>query len=275
MHEPSESVIERRSLAFADVDGFISGIPGAGRLPERILDLYQSGGYCRGWQVPVDFSDGVRRDLYVLVNTDFPYVPPRIVVPHGPHILAWPHLESEGFLCVLPNDAAVSSQDPAGVVEYVLGEACRLIEDSINGRNVEDFRQEFLSYWELAASSGSPKYISLLEPHGPGRRVYVWRGQNRRVVGENPQSVEKWLTRWGAKKVNGQGYKLHEGVLIWLPEPLVPGEYPHTAADVRSLARVRSSEAADVLEGLAVAGVHEIDVLLGARTANGACFAAV
>ncbi|MEE8555959.1 MAG: ThiF family adenylyltransferase, partial [bacterium] len=117
--------------------------------------------------------------------------------------------------------------------------------------------------------------ISLLEPHDPGRRVSVWRGQQTRVVGESPEALHRWLPRWGAKKGKSRGYQLHDGVLIWLPEPLVPAEYPRTAADVRALARERSPEAVDVLEGLASSGADEIDVVLGARTPNGACFAAV
>ncbi len=272
---PPDPVSDRRSAAVEKVDGFIAGIPGAGRLPARILDRYRNRGYGLGWRVPVDFSDGNRRDLHVLANGDFPYSPPRIAVDDGPGVLVWPHLEAEGFLCILPPDAAVSSENPAGVAAYVLGQACRLIEESIHGRNIEDFRREFLSYWELAADKGSRNCISLLEPQGPGRRVSVWRGQHTRIVGESPEALHRWLPRWGAKKGEGRDYKLYDGVLIWLPEPLVPAEYPRTAADVRALAQERSPEAVDVLDGLAASGADEIDVVLGARTPNGACFAAV
>lgn len=228
-----------------------------------------------GWRVPVDFSDGIRRDLHVLANGDFPYTPPRIAVADGPGVLVWPHLEADGFLCILSSDAAVSSEDAAGVAAYVLGEACRLIEESIQGRNVEDFRREFLSYWDLAADKGAPSFISLLEPQGPGRRVSVWRGQQARVVGESPEALQRWLKRWGAKKSKDRDYKLYDGVLIWLPEPLVPAEYPRTAADMRTLAREQSPEAVDVLEELVTSAAGEIEIVLGARTPNGVCFAVI
>ena len=77
------------------------------------------------------------------------------------------------------------------------------------------------------------------------------------------------------KKNKGRSHRLYDGVLIWLPEPLVPAEYPSTASDVRALARERSPEAVNVLEEFAASGVDEIDVVLGARTPNGTCFAAV
>ena len=140
----SDSGSRRRAAAIVQVDDYIAGIPGAGRLPPRVMTRYRARGYKLGWQLSLDFSDGVRRCLHVVADSDFPYTPPRIALADGPGVLAWPHLEEHGLLCVLPSGTAVSSQSPAGVVAYVLREACRLIEESINGSNVEDFRWEFL-----------------------------------------------------------------------------------------------------------------------------------
>ena len=273
--EPPDPVNGRRSVAVGKVDDFVVGVAGGNRLPAHVLDRFRKRGYGLGWRVPVNFSDGISRELDMLVDDDFPYTPPRIAVANGPGVLAWPHLEADGLLCILSSDAAVSNEDAARVMKYVLGEACRLIEDSITGDNAEDFRQEFLSYWELAADKGSRSFVGLLEPQGPGRRVSVWRGQQARIVGESPQALRRWLPRWGAKKGQGQDYILYDGVLIWLAEPLLPAEYPHTADGVRALARARSPEAVSVLEELAASGAAEIDVVVGAPTPHGACFAAI
>lgn len=269
-----DPVSERRSAAVAQVEDFIAGVARGCRLPPRALDRYGGRGFGPGWRVATDFSDGVRRQLDVLVDDDFPYTPPRVAVTDGPRALAWPHLEADGFLCILPPDSAVSSENAAGVAEYVLGEACRLIEDSITGENTEDFRREFLSYWNLAVDENARKFISLLDPQGPSRRMSVWRGRHARVVGENPQALRRWLPRWGVEKGKGQDHVFHDGVLIWLAKPLLPAEYPGSAADVRVLAREQSPEALAVLEELAASAADEIDVVVGARTANGACFAA-
>ncbi len=165
--------------------------------------------------------------------------------------------------------------DPIEVARYILGEACNLIEDSVNKNNIDDFRQEFLSYWRLAVDTGNVSFYSLLEPQGPSRRIYVWRGQHHRIVGETPDALKQWLVRWGAEKGKIQEYTLHDAVLIWLPEPLIPIEYPQTAADVRNIVQKHSPEALEILEELVVMGTKEIDVIMGAHTANGACFAAV
>ena len=143
------------------------------------------------------------------------------------------------------------------------------------GTTPRTFAKEFLSYWNLATDKGSRSFISLLEPQGPGRRVSVWRGQQVNIVGESPQVLRRWLTRWGAKKDKRQDYKFCDGVLIWLAEPLLPTEYPHTAVDVRTLARGQAPQSVSVLEELAVSGAAEIDVVLGARTPHGSCFGAI
>ena len=269
-----ERVNRRRSVAVKKVDDFV-GVARGNRLPTHALDRYRSRGYGLGWRVPVSFSDGISRELDILVDDDFPYAPPRIAVVNGPGVLAWPHLEADGLLCILSSDAAVSSEDVVGVTKYVLGEACQLIEDGITGDNAEDFRQEFLSYWDLVTDKNSPSFIGLLEPQGPGRRISVWRSQQTHIVGENPQSLRQWLTRWGAKTSKGQDYLIYDSALIWLEQPLLPVEYPRTSAHVRALARARSPEAVPVLEELAVSGAAKIDVVVGARTSHGACFAAM
>lgn len=255
------------------VDRYVATFPGAGRLG-HVRENYWKLGYRIGWYVSVDCCDDVRRELHILADQNFPYTPPRIVLADPPDILAWPHLEADGFLCVLPTDAAVSNEDPAAVVSLLLAEACKLIEDCVNGSNIEDFRDEFLSYWGLATAPGARDFTSLLEPQGPSRRISIWRGENNRIVGEDRDTLTRWLTRRDAEK-RGRTYNIDEGVLIWLPQPLMPKEYPHAAADVRALAKEHSTEAVDILDGLISSTTTDVEVVFGFDTPNGACFAGV
>ena len=119
-------VRERRLIAIAQVGDFVSGIAGS-RLSAHVLDRYRKRGCEQGWRVSVSFTDGIQYELHILIDGDFPYTAPRVAVENGPAVLAWPHLEAEGFLCILSSDAAVSSDNPVRMVEYILGEACRLI----------------------------------------------------------------------------------------------------------------------------------------------------
>lgn len=270
----SDSGSERRAAALIQMDEYMAGIHGDGRLPPEIMERYHHRGYDIGWQIPSEFSDGICRRLHVIADSDFPYTPPRIAVADGPHALAWPHLEKGGLLCVLPLDAAVSSRSPVGVTAYVLGEACRLIEDSISGSNVEDFRQEFLSYWALAADAPSV-FVSTIDPTCQSRRIAVWRGKGLRVVGESPRALRAWLSRRGEKPGKSGEYTLVDGILVWLPKPLTPAEYPDTPADLWALVQQHSPEVKGVFQDLATRSASEIDVVLGARTAHGSCFGAL
>ena len=270
-----ERILRRNQTVISEMDRYIAGLPGTGQLPQSILKSYGNREFTLGWRVPAVFSDQVRRELHVLSDGDFPYTAPKVAVADGPEILTWPHLESDGVLCILTSDAAVSSQEPATLTAFVLGGACQLIEDNIRGRNVKDFGVEFLSYWELASDDHARPIISLLEPQGPGRIIAVWHGKDRRVAGENPKALEQWLSRRGAAHGKGGNCKFNDGVLLWLPDPLLPADYPRTAADVRSLALQSSPEAMRALEDLSVQGIVEIDILIGFPTIRGVCFGAV
>lgn len=277
MHdEPLDWVSNWRSTAIKDVDGYIGEITGSARnrLSTSILSRYRKHCYSLGWKVSIDFPDGIRRDLHILANNDFPYAAPRIAIADHPAVLTWPHLESEGHLCIFPPEAAVSNKEPAAVVEQLLREACQLVEDSIHKRNVEDFRQEFTSYWSLSTNDRSPTYISLLEPLGPSRHISIWRGQTTRVAGEESETLQRWLDRWGAEKNKDGCYSIQDGILIWLDIPLIPEEYPDSASDMRKLAKKSSPDAEKILEEM-VSSDSSIDVILGAETSNGTCFAAV
>ena len=143
------------------------------------------------------------------------------------------------------------------MVACVLGEACDLIEANISGSTEEDFRREFLSYWALAADEGEPVFLSTIDPKCQSQQIAVWRGKNRfGWWGESPEALRRWLPRWGAKPGRGGEYKLSDGVLIWLPKPPTPAEYPDTPNDVRVLAQQHSPEAAEALKNLAVRRVE-------------------
>lgn len=273
--EDPDSLDDPWSAAVGKIDHLLTNLPDCGRIPAELSERYQRWNYRLGWLVPMDFSDGTRRDLFVLITDDFPYTPPRIALAEPPDILTWPHLEEDGFLCILPTDAAISNEDPVGVVRCLLTEAHQLIEKNIRGTNVEDFRSEFLSYWNRAADNTALDCFSVLEPQGPSRRISIWRGKNKRIVGENPESLTRWLQRWGAKKGKGQDYKLYDGALVWLPEPLLPKEYPNTGADVRTIVQTDSPLALPIIDDLTAAATGTLEVILGSFTPHGACFAAV
>ena len=187
-------------------------------------------------------------------------------------VLEWPHVQEDGRLCVLPPDAAISVHDPVAVVCTVLKDACNLVEESVAGTNEDDFRHEFLSYWAIACGD-FPNLISIVEPRGPGRVVYMYPGEGKVVVGDSQNDIATWMGRRGIGSPKNTAFE--KGVLLWLREPLLPSEYPATAADLRALAERPLDGEKGLLCALVAREPARIYVLLGADTPNGACFGAV
>ena len=265
----------RRPEAVRQLDCFFSQTTEAGRLTDSRLERYKKHGFSVGWWISESFSDGVCRDLVVLVNGDFPYAPARVAIQPFPDPLDWPHLERDGLLCLLPADAAVDTENPVSVVKELLTEARQLVNDSLEGRNGEDFRSEFLSYWQVAASNhkGHSDVISLLEPRGPSRRIAVWYGAGGVVIGEDAGTIETWIRRRQLKPEQADTNTLQHGALIWLQEPLAPPQYPSTGSNLLGLARQYAPDSMEILRDLAASTPSRFETVLGSTSSGVVCFA--
>lgn len=181
---------------------------------------------------------------------------------------AWPHVEEDRGLCLLPNDASIATLSPIAVVESLLSDAKKLVADCRAGRLMDDLRDEFLSYWHVG--SEATRIISTVSSSGPSRRISVWRGESRIVCADDRASLDSWLKQWGA-----DSFVNYPGMLLWLPKPLLPTEYPVSGTDIRTLVRHVQPDLMSLLEELAASAAMDPTVLLGAPTANGVCFAGV
>ncbi len=226
-----------------------------------------------GWRLEVMVADRCWT-LDLLIDQRFPYVPPLVALADRPSWFPWPHIENDGVLCLLPGSSEIVSSTPVEVTKCLLGSAVQLIEDSVNGRNQEDFRAEFLSYWAGVVDLHAAKFRSLVTPRLPSRIVRVWRGQHFYLFSDDEAGTLSWLQNLFGEKEKDP-YLTEPAILLWLDRPLHPKEYPRTAGDVRRLARERTEQGAVILEDLASKGPKEIAVLIGALTENGPCFAGV
>jgi len=249
-----------------------------GQAPER-LDLltikttYPRRSWAAAWRVTVEFSDHVSRRIDVVATAQFPLIPVRTALVDHPEFLTWPHVESDGILCLLPNMAEVDPDDPVAVAENLLIRSCRLIEELLQGGIVErDFREEFLTYWAYKAHADGSKLFSLLAPEAPSRVVRVWKGKGIEVVGETAEALAAWSRRrYGA----GIDTATQAAAFLWLDTPLLPTQYPDTAADLRNLAADIDATATAVLDSAAGKEPNELLVILGAKGRGGAGLIAV
>ncbi len=249
-----------------------------GQAPERldhvtIKKCYPTRPWVAAWRVCVAFSDGVTRRIDVVATAAFPTVPVRTALVEHPGFMTWPHVESDGILCLLPNMAECDPDDPSAVAANLLHRSVRLIEELLEGSIIDrDFREEFLTYWAYKAHLSGTAIYSLLAPAPPSRRVKVWRGNGLEVVGEDTESLVQWTRHRFGGKVNTT---TEDSVFIWLDEPLLPAAYPETASDLYGLAVATSDESRAVLEDAAANQPDNIIAVLGANGRGGAALIGV
>ena len=245
-----------------------------GQVPERLDRTTISRHYpgrdwiVAAWRISVVFSDGVTRRIDLVAGAQFPATPVRTALVDHPEPMIWPHVEGDGILCLLPNLAEWDPNDPTEVAMNLLNRSIRLVEELLEGSIVErDFREEFVTYWGYRAHSKGENLFSLVAPEPPSRLVRVWRGKGLEVVGEDEDVVAKWVChRFG----NKTPVKTEAAAFLWLNAPLLPAEYPETAADLYHLAERIDAEARTTLEQVAKGEPDEVLALFGAVGRGGA-----
>lgn len=240
------------------------------KLDRRELAVYRGRAAEKGWRFAADLSGGLRR-LDVIVSAGFPSTPAHIALVDRPPFLTWPHIEKDGILCLFPDTATMSVDDPYAGVMSLLSEAITMVEAAIRGELDGDFRTEFLTYWNHAKRGGDRTLLSLLDPGPPTRRIRVWEGISQTVVAENDAQLHAWL-RNAAPKVAGSKIKSRAGAFVWLDRVPTPAEYPSSAGDVYALAE--RGGAADFLDEFARETLPRTFVVFGSLAEDGPALAA-
>jgi hypothetical protein len=249
-----------------------------GQAPERLDRVtvercYPRRSYVSAWRVGVAFSDGVIRRVDVVATASFPVIPVRTALVDHPPFMTWPHVESDGILCLLPNMAECDPDDSCEVATDLLGRSVRLINELLEGAIVErDFREEFLTYWAYKAHADGSHFFSLLAPEPPSRIVRIWRGKGIEVAGEDVGAVTQWGRRRYGEDIDT---KCEAAAFVWLRVPPLPAEYPETASDLRTLTLMAGDDAAAVLDEAAAGGPDHLVAIFGATGRGGAGLVAV
>lgn len=229
--------------------------------------LYPKRKFVAGWQLPVDLEAG-RHELRLLLCDRFPWEPARVALVGGPGFGDIPHLERDGVLCVLPDAAGVDADRPVQAVVSVLGDAAKLLDQGLAGALDEDFRNEVRSYWPDEATGREREVCSLLKPSGPSRQVMVWWGKHLTLVGDDEESMRRWLAHFRGNATPDRDV-VEPGAFIWLDRPILPREFPASAADVLRLARSVGKAEAQLVADLAASSSDRLLVLLGAPARDG------
>ena len=220
----------------------------------------------QGWELDFSSDPEVGARLRILLPEFFPYARPLVAVD-AEHFLIWPHVEEDGVVCAIPLSASIDPYRPVALTQYVLREALAVIKQGQAGVNLDDFRNEFYSYWDRARSDGSVPVISTLNDFNTSRTVTAWYGKKLIILGDNADAVQTWMdNRFGQTKEN-RSYE--SAALISPHEALVPAQYPRSMSDLEKIVAPLDERTKKILSRELSADKTRSMVILSAPTVNG------
>lgn len=253
-----------RAGAVNRLDRWLTGTLGATRLPPRE-------GFPERWRIGAAVS-GKPINLVIGLSHEYPRALPRVAVIDAPPFGTWPHVERDGTVCVTSSAERFDRDQPVAVARGLLGRVLEVLRQGIEGENEDDFRSEFLSYWDVLA--GRRAVQSIIDPSGPSRRVVTWGGDRFRVIAEAPSELRPWLSNLRGRRVTDDACR--GAALLWLDRPMLPREYPNDVAGLMTIASRAEGDGEAILNRLFQSSTDQhLVVLIGADGPDGATFGAV
>lgn len=182
----------------------------------------------RAWVLSGALSEEPR-DLLVAVDDKFPWSLPILALVEPGDALNYPHVETNGQLCLVSTTASYALPAGAEHLEQLVEEADDLLKQGRTGANTADFYLEAHSYWRKVGSSSNEIWLTAPPPAGHS----VWTaGTNNgnAVVCPDKEALSTWL-----KAAERPRSRSGPALIVRLQEPLHPRNYPVTMGDLIGL----------------------------------------
>jgi hypothetical protein len=249
----------------------------------------QSLKYSAGWIIesPVSF-EGHIVFLHLLITQNFPYEIPDIRIA-SPEIkpLAFPHLESDGKLCVWSERYCVTINDYSYIKE-LLSDAVNLLTDAIEGKLEDHFFDEFLSYWAYYCKFNHRINCLCSYENKVSRQVFVFQNkQNVLTFADDKNSLVKWLDNKSslpssnANKPRERALgSIQTSAIICFGKPWHPSQFPKSGKELTNLIENEFPNEADEIMALlcqSMANQYSStpSILVSFETQSGPCFGSI
>lgn len=190
-------------------------------------------GLAAGWHLPGALPKAPS-DLLVVVDEKFPWSLPLVALPDAVNGVSYPHVESDGHLCMVPAGSTFTL--PVGVahVTQLVGKAVTLLEEGATRKNENDFYREAQSYWSLVERSPNNAWLAERPPSGH----CVWTAavdkmSGHFVIARSKEALNSWA-KSGQRRFSGM---FEPALFVQLDTPLHPQRYPLTMKDLISLVK--------------------------------------
>ncbi|WP_420418341.1 ThiF family adenylyltransferase [Pacificispira sp.] len=235
---------------------------------DQLTSLYPS--QACGWSVPLECGGNVYH-LHYLIDHDFPYSLPSVVLCDYEDGAKWPHRFEGNQLCLYDNRVEIDPTAPVSVFKCLIKEAHDLIVQCENGDLDDDFDEEFLSYWRHEVTDPDVKVFSLLTPNGPTRHINLLGTDECFVACESANEGNAWLCNFLGGKARKA--RLSKGVFVWLGRPPKLRDFTRTNSSFFELVKDLDASAKKVLTK-ALKG-DQCYVIFGFDTGNGTALASL
>lgn len=267
--EAQASLIELHRTATRALDNWFVR-QGAHTLCSGELAGFNRRAYTHGWRTRLP-TNSEPIPITVLVDGRFPWRAPDVYADPDLYRVV-PHVEYDGFVCALPNSAAVDSRNGVAVARFVLRQVHHLLtREWTDEERRAEFAVEFLSYWRRSVDRLLVR--SLCDPGGEARSVVIWRGESYVLAAETEEQAVRWLRhRRGSDNSSREPDRFEEGLFLPLRHAPVPAEFPTTAAAMLVLAKREGEATKRALQSAVADRTKSLVVVCAAATPNGPGF---
>ena len=221
------------------------------------------------WRTKINVS-GKDREVDIGLSKLFPDDPPRAYVNDWEELfLRNPHVMKGGFLCTIPSSAAIDSSDPVGLFRHVYEQAQAILV----GVSTDDFKEEFSYYWNKCTKEGAQSVLIINPIENLGGSFPVVFKKGYVCIASSVERLNEWI-----KNLTGKQPGLTEkspGILISLPAPLLPQDYPATLKDLLSLSETADNAAAEMIKDHIVNSHEKGLVLLSQKEGEGVAYGGI
>lgn len=113
--------------------------------------------------------------LFIIVPQAFPDIFPKIQLSKEDYerIPNAPHIDENRCVCTRNPDTNILEENkPGEALEQIISIATNILEDGINKKNIEDYEDEYLAYWNLSITY---KVINLYPKSGVSRYLEIYK----------------------------------------------------------------------------------------------------
>jgi len=217
--------------------------PGSQRLDADVLKAhFPARRLVAGWVLPHQ-ALAFGQDLWLLCDDLYPFSLPIVATPNSKPETTHPHVEIDGVVCL--TDGAVLADLPADIRHAVdqVNAAKDALDAGNRQANRDDFLDEFGSYWTRGEPERRAVHL-LLDDHTAARQFVVATAGNVRIVAEDRDQADRWLTNAGYDVTKP---RIGKGVFARLAQPIYPEQYPRQVRDLFELLQSLAPQALPVI----------------------------